>query len=229
MSVENHPIQPGHVIVYRSHYMAPESRDLLFRLLVAEGLNPRSAGGHPSFITVPRDQNERVIELQRTNPARFGNPPTDETQYFVRNWRDGGLPEVIDRAVKRSDGLLIGSMDPTVTEMSIDQNTTIVMSSSRLLELTRSAARTDPEEISEADFHAALGALPPHRSWGTGFAMSEFYTADITWIYQREDGRYFKFRDQESIASGQASLRVRESNAFLHPAVDEDHVDAPRP
>lgn len=229
MSITNHPIQEGHVIAYRFPSGFRNELDRMAGWLRYHDFTPDSAGPGFHWITLPEAQIPALRELQRSNPARFGNPPSDEKQYFVQKMPgSNGLPEVIDLAVPQPNGLLVASMDPSMTEFTVGPGVE-VLTSSLLLERTRKAARTEPQEISEDAFHAALNVLPPHRSWGSGFAMSEFYAADVTWIYQREDGRYFKFRDQESIASGQASLRVRESTAFLNPPVDEDHVDAPRP
>lgn len=225
MSITNHPIPEGHVIVYRLPAGFRRELGSMAGWLRHYGFSPDSAGPGFRWITLPEEQIAGLRDLQRSNPARFGNPPTDETQYFVsKTPNEYGLPRVLGIAKPLRNGLLVGSTDPSVTEFTVGTEVEVVPSS-LLLERTRNAARSEPEEISRDTYVDALGALPPHRAWGTGFAMSEFYTADITWIYEIVDDRFFRFRDQASIPSELASLRVRESHAFLNPASDDANSD----
>lgn len=225
MSITNHPIPEGHVVAYRFPAGFRNELGHMAGWLRHYGFSPESAGPGFRCITLPEAQIAGLRELQRSNPARFGNPPTDEKRYFVsKTPNEYGLPRVLDIATPLPNGLLVGSMDPSVNEFTIDAGVEVVPSS-LLLERTRTAARSHPEEISQDAYLSALGSLPPHRSWGTGFAMSEFYTADITWIYQVVDDRFFRFRDQASIPKDLAELRVRESHAFLHPASDDANSD----
>lgn len=98
------------------------------------------------------------------------------------------------------------------------------------------AAKTEPTEIAEQDWHYALNVLPP-VSWnqtcaGESFKMSERLTGAITGIYVQLQGRFFTFYDDIRTPHAECCRRVRESRAFSSTAPNVAHVadagDQPR-
>lgn len=69
------------------------------------------------------------------------------------------------------------------------------------------------KEISQGEFRAALGAVPPLDSVRRGkehtFKSSEFYSGDVTRTYAAIDGRYFTFRDRSSLTHEQIVAKAR--------------------
>lgn len=86
--------------------------------------------------------------------------------------------------------------------------------------LQEDAARTEPEEISEAEFDDKLNILPP-RGWVPGrgggpssFKICEPYMGSVHSIYAKLNGRYFTFRDDVRMAHDDILAKVFHSPAY---------------
>ena len=80
------------------------------------------------------------------------------------------------------------------------------------------AAKTEPVEITEAQFHEMLNVLPP-VAWtrdgnGESFKMSERTTGAITAIYVALNGRHFTFSDDIRTPHKDCCARVFHSLAY---------------
>jgi hypothetical protein len=77
-------------------------------------------------------------------------------------------------------------------------------------------ACTEPEEITEAEYHDARGCMPPINTaqvlGSASFMLAEMYVASVTTIYAAIQGegrtRYFKFRDRASLTHRQILARI---------------------
>jgi len=79
--------------------------------------------------------------------------------------------------------------------------------------LQEDAARTEPSQITENGFHAALRALPPERHEKRGdvlfFTCSEYYVASITAFYAYHKGRYWTFRDRFDLPDDAVAEKIK--------------------
>lgn len=94
------------------------------------------------------------------------------------------------------------------------------------------AFKTEPVEISPADFDYALNVLPPVR-WikdghGESFKMSERLTGAITAIYVQLSGRCFTFNDDIRTPHEECCERVRTSKAYTDQGHAPGRVDEGR-
>lgn len=73
--------------------------------------------------------------------------------------------------------------------------------------------RTAPQEISEAEYWEAFGALPPLKCHSLGgvdsFRMSEFYSGTSTYIYAHCEGRFWRFMDDAYMPTSEIVAKVR--------------------
>lgn len=73
--------------------------------------------------------------------------------------------------------------------------------------------RTAPQEISEAEYWEAFGALPPLKYHSLGgvdsFRMSEFYSGTSTYIYAHCEGRFWRFMDDAYMPTSEIVAKVR--------------------
>jgi hypothetical protein len=86
--------------------------------------------------------------------------------------------------------------------------------------LQEEAAKTEPEEISAAEFDDKLNILPP-RAWVPGFGdgassfkIGEPYIGRVHSIYARLNGRFFTFRDDVRMAHDDVLAKVFHSAAY---------------
>jgi len=74
---------------------------------------------------------------------------------------------------------------------------------------------TDPVECTEDDYYEALECLPPHRMGRFDevcfFAVSEFYSWDITSFYTRYRGEFFTFRDHAGATKEHIASKVKQA------------------
>lgn len=110
-------------------------------------------------------------------------------------------PQLLDAAFRDAEGVMRGMYShKTCAELQQDYKSSVqLMRMCEFDKLHDEAMRTQPEEITEADYDEALNVLPPmkwHSLMGVeSFRMSEFYSGHITTIYAKCDGRFWKFRD----------------------------------
>jgi len=80
------------------------------------------------------------------------------------------------------------------------------------------AFKTEPTEITEAEWHAALNVLPPvawrNTAAGESFKMSERTTGAVTAIYVRINARHFTFTDDIRLPHADCVARVLQSQAY---------------
>lgn len=71
------------------------------------------------------------------------------------------------------------------------------------------------QEITEAEYDSALGALPPVGYWreesSESFKLGEQYRLDVAFTYARVEGRYFRMFDELSASHEQILARVMAS------------------
>lgn len=86
--------------------------------------------------------------------------------------------------------------------------------------LQEEAAKTEPTEISEAEFVDKLNILPPF-GWVPGFGdgpssfkISEPYIGKVHAIYAKLNGRYFTFRDNVRMRHDDILAKVFHSGAY---------------
>jgi len=88
--------------------------------------------------------------------------------------------------------------------------------------------KTDPIQITEAQWWYALEVLPPedwHRTaTGESFKMSERLAGSITGIYVALEEGYFMFNDVAQLPHADCVARVRD---WLQPAPGKDDEDTP--
>ncbi|MEX0446588.1 hypothetical protein [Xenorhabdus sp. SGI246] len=76
------------------------------------------------------------------------------------------------------------------------------------------AAKTAPQEITLLDYMDALAVLPPQdwqcdqRKGSESFKLAEMYFGNVTYIYAKVDGKYFKFRDLCTLSHVQIVSRI---------------------
>ena len=131
-------------------------------------------------------------------------------------------PQLIDTAYMDAEGVLRGQYSgKNGAELAAEYKAEGRMKLMRMCDFDKlhdEALRTDPEEITEADYDEALNVLPPmkwHHLLGVeSFRMSEFYSGHITTIYAKCQGRYWKFRDD-------AYMQTADLVAKVHKAMQE--------
>jgi hypothetical protein len=98
------------------------------------------------------------------------------TTTYVTNW----TRETLDQLAQRYPGVVIGEEDS-------------------FIEQQERALSTQPEEIIEAEYHAAMSGPWPPLVWQLGdgvesFKGSEPVEENVTFIYARKGSRYWRFR-----------------------------------
>jgi hypothetical protein len=110
-------------------------------------------------------------------------------------------PQLLDAAFRDAEGVMRGMYShKTCAELQQDYKSSVQMM--RMCDFDKlhdEALRTEPEEITEAEYDEAFFVLPPmkfHNLMGVeSFRMTEFYSGNITTIYAMCEGRYWKFLD----------------------------------
>lgn len=122
------------------------------------------------------------------------------------------IPRQIDSVMVGSDGSRVGRFSgESREELGARYRCELVeMDWEELTAQQESAMRTDPKEITEAQWTEALEVLPP-LNWGRwlgveSFAMSEFYSGRMTNIYAKLNGKFWQFMD-DAYMGGEAIAR----------------------
>lgn len=138
------------------------------------------------------------------------SPHTTQQQAQDKNLRlvfvamastDWPRPQLLDAAFRDAEGVMRGMYShKTCAELQQDYKSSVqLMRMCDFDKLHDEALRTEPEEITEAEYDEAFCVLPPmkyHNLLGVeSFRMTEFYSGNITTIYAMCEGRYWKFLD----------------------------------
>lgn len=135
---------------------------------------------------------------------------------------DWPRPQLLDAAFKDAEGVMRGIYSSkTAADFAQEYKGEGRVQLMRMCDFDKlhdEALRTEPEEITEADYDEALNVLPPmkwHHLLGVeSFRMTEFYSGHITTIYAKCQGRYWKFRDD-------AYMQTADLVAKVHKAMQE--------
>lgn len=139
----------------------------------------------------------------------FGN---NQLYFYTPATEDTG-PRVIDAAVKRADGVVIGLYSQEDQEQLSEKYPGIGLETQdgftkQLVDYHRSPVT----EIDEESFIRALEVLPPeewvHDSIGESFKMSEHLTGPVTNVYARMGKRYFTMTDHCDLPHPEVMQRV---------------------
>ena len=111
-----------------------------------------------------------------------------------------GLLGIIDLAVPREDGVLVGQISrESIEQISERYPGAYLDTLSGAIERRNKAMTSAPKKITREQFIAALECLPPmgwtSRGYTESFKMSEFTCGNITSIYARIDERYYHMSD----------------------------------
>lgn len=138
----------------------------------------------------------------------------EETEFFfvVLGTKEAPMPMQIDSVMLGSDGSRVGRFGGQTLEQIANhyKRTAVEMDWEVLREQQEKCLRTEPEEITEAQWYEALEVLPPMH-WGKwlgveSFCMCEFYSGNMTNIYARLNGKFWRFMD-DAYMGGEAIAR----------------------
>lgn len=144
-----------------------------------------------SFDELPEDV--RVVFLALANQKKVDEM---DQKVFCAPGRLG----IIDVAVEREDGVLVGQISKeTIEELWVRYPGVVVDTMDAAIARRNVAMTHSPTEITEEQFFSALHCLPPmgwvQKGNAESFKMSEFTSGAITGIYARVDDRYFTMSD----------------------------------
>lgn len=128
-------------------------------------------------------------------------------------------PQLIDTAYMDAEGVLRGQYSgKNGAELAAEYKAEGRMKLMRMCDFDKlhdEALRTEPEEITEAEYDEAFCVLPPmkyHNLLGVeSFRMTEFYSGNITTIYAMCEGCYWKFLDNADMQTADLVAKVHKA------------------
>lgn len=110
-----------------------------------------------------------------------------------------GLPTAIDYALELADGRTVTNWTRETLEQLAERYPGVVLGDEdTFIQQQERALGSAPEEITEAEYYAALGAPTPlvwQLSDGIeSFKGSEYIAGNVTTIYARRGSRFWRFR-----------------------------------
>lgn len=132
---------------------------------------------------------------------------------------DWPRPQLLDAAFKDAEGMMLGIYSgKTVADFAQEYKGEGRVQLMRMYDFDKlhdEALRTEPEEITEAEYDEAFSVMPPmkfHSLQGVeSFRMTEFYSGHITTIYAECQGRYWKFRDAAYMPTADLVAKVHKA------------------
>jgi hypothetical protein len=133
-----------------------------------------------------------------------------------------GTPTIIDTAVIRDGIFTTAIKGETLDQVRIRYPEAEIGEWDVVYQAVENSCKTEPQEITEAQFIYALEVLPP-VCWKTAkgvesFKMSERFYGNVTAIYARLGKRYFTFNDLITLSPDEIADRTANSAAFKHEA-----------
>lgn len=110
-----------------------------------------------------------------------------------------GTPTAIDYALELDDGRIVTNWTRETLEQLAERYPGVVIEDEdAFIAQQERVLSTTPEEITEAEYYSALFILPP-LDWkggngGESFKWSEFVAGNVTTIFVKRQGRYWRFR-----------------------------------
>lgn len=152
------------------------------------------------------------------NPTSQTTPPEFKEPCF----HVPGSRTIIDTAELDSDGVYRSTIKKeTLAQVRIRYPDAEIGEWENIYRAAENSCKTEPQEITEAQYIYALEVLPP-VSWKNAkgvesFKMSERFYGNVTAIYARLGKRYFTFNDLISLQPDEIADRIVNSRAFNRP------------
>lgn len=152
------------------------------------------------------------------NPTSQTTPPEFKEPCF----HVPGSRTIIDTAELDSDGVYRSTIKKeTLAQVRIRYPDAEIGEWENIYRAAEHSCKTEPQEITEAQYIYALEVLPPvcwkNAKGVESFKMSERFYGNVTAIYARLGKRYFTFNDLISLQPDEIADRIVNSRAFNRP------------
>jgi hypothetical protein len=149
------------------------------------------------------------------NPKSQTTPPEFKEPCF----HVPGSRTIIDTAELDSDGVFRSTIkNETLAQIRIRYPEAEIGEWEDIYRAAENSCKTEPQEITEAQYIYALEVLPPvcwkNAKGVESFKMSERFYGNVTAIYARLGKRYFTFNDLISLTPDEIADRIAGSAAF---------------
>jgi len=149
------------------------------------------------------------------NPTSQTTPPEFKEPCF----HVPGSRTIIDTAELDSDGVFRSTIkNETLAQIRIRYPEAEIGEWKDIYRAAENSCKTEPQEITEAQYIYALEVLPPvcwkNAKGVESFKMSERFYGNVTAIYARLGKRYFTFSDLISLTPDEIADRIAGSAAF---------------